>query len=310
MQETKPTTDGVPADGREDGTLSVPASGGVPPAEESASVETPSPEELTRLARIVESVLFAAGAPVCLKKLVEILEGPSATTLTLAVELLKDEYGAGMRGIQLHEIAGGYQFRTARENAQWVRALFREKPARLGRAALETLAVVAYKQPVTKAEIEAIRGVDVDGTLSTLLARRLIKIAGRKEAVGRPLLYATSAEFLEAFQLKNLRDLPSLKELGSTPENTPYESDALIDTSPVAEITEDRPDDASTEAARDEEEDTVPGIVRAGDGTAAENPEPRGDRIETAGGGTDPDGTGEGERQGGDRAGDEGESSH
>src|SRR5207237_6405715 len=95
-----------------------------------------------------------------------------------------------------------------------VRAVFRDKPARLGRAALETLAIVAYKQPATRAEIEAIRRVDVDGVLATLLSRRLIKIAGRKDAVGRPLLYATTPEFLEAFGLKDLTELPSLKELG------------------------------------------------------------------------------------------------
>ena len=116
-------------------------------------------------------------------------------------------------------MAGGYQFRTARENAEWVRAVFRDKPARLGRAALETLAIIAYKQPATRAEIEAIRGVDVDGVVTTLLARRLIKIAGRKEAVGRPLLYSTTPEFLEAFGLKDLKELPSLKELGPAPDD-------------------------------------------------------------------------------------------
>jgi segregation and condensation protein B len=172
----------------------------------------------SRVDHIVESVLFAAAAPVSLRKLVEILDGPSAKEIQAALARLRQQYGPGRRGIQLHEVAGGYQLRTARENAEWVRAVFRDKPARLGRAALETLAIIAYKQPATRAEIEAIRGVDVDGVVTTLLSRRLIKIAGRKEAVGRPLLYSTTPEFLEAFGLKDLTELPSLKELGPPPD--------------------------------------------------------------------------------------------
>jgi segregation and condensation protein B len=177
------------------------------------------PESATsRLDHIVESVLFAAAAPVSLRKLVEILDGPTTKEVQAALARLREEYGPGRRGIQLHEVAGGYQLRTARENAEWVRAVFRDKPARLGRATLETLAIIAYKQPATRAEIEAIRGVDVDGVLNTLLSRRFIKIAGRKEAVGRPLLYSTTPEFLEAFGLKELTELPSLKELGLPPD--------------------------------------------------------------------------------------------
>jgi segregation and condensation protein B len=183
-------------------------------------------DAIGRLERIIESVLFAAAAPVSLRRLVEILAGPSAKEVQAALARLKQLYEPGQRGIQLHEVAGGYQFRTARENAEWVRAVFRDKPARLGRAALETLAIVAYKQPVTRVEIEAIRGVDVDGVLTTLLSRRLIKISGRKEAVGRPLLYNTTPEFLETFGLKDVKELPSLKELGPAPETEDGESTA------------------------------------------------------------------------------------
>jgi segregation and condensation protein B len=189
--------------------------------------ETPagesSEESLDRLAHVVESILFAAAAPVSLKRLVEILGAsggpkPTAKELQGAIERLRSHYAPRRRGIQLVDVAGGYQLRTARENAEWVRAVFRDKPARLGRASLETLAIIAYKQPVTRADIESIRGVDVDGVLSTLLARRLIKTAGRKEAVGRPLLYATTPEFLEVFGLKDVSDLPTLQELAPDPE--------------------------------------------------------------------------------------------
>lgn len=204
-----------------------------------------------QLAAIIESMLFAAGSPVPLRRLVEVLDGPTVAEVRTAVELLRQDYAPGKRGIQLVEVAGGYQFRTARENATWVRALLQEKPQRLGRAALETLAIVAYKQPVTKAEIEAIRGVDCDGPLDTLLSRRLVKIAGRKDTIGRPLLYATTPEFLETFGLKDLTDLPALQELSAALESvhaaeTEHDGQQQIDFPVRAE-----PPDAAAETAED-----------------------------------------------------------
>ncbi|HVO22871.1 MAG TPA: SMC-Scp complex subunit ScpB [Candidatus Margulisiibacteriota bacterium] len=265
-------------------------------------------DDVGRLAHIVESVLFAAAAPVSLRKLVDILEGPTPKEVQAAMARLKQVYAPGQRGILLLEVAGGYQFRTARENASWVRAVFRDKPMRLGRAALETLAIIAYKQPVTRAEIEAIRGVDVDGVLSTLLARRLVKIAGRKEAVGRPLLYTTTPEFLETFGLKDLKELPSLKELGPAPDdgeitetaaaNEPHEN-AAMDAAPGVEPAE--------AAAQPAERDVAAG-ADSGSATPAEDSEPSGDRLAPQGGGADPDGPRPGEWEGGDGAGDEGES--
>ena len=252
-----------------------------------------------RLERIIESVLFAAGTPVSLRRLVEILDGPTTREVLAAVRRLLQEYALGRRGIQLREVAGGYQFRTARENAEWVRAVFREKPSRLGRATLETLAIVAYKQPVTRAEIEAVRGVDVDGVLSTLLSRRLIKIEGRKETVGRPLLYGTTAEFLEVFGLKDLNELPSLKELGPAPD-TDYEGtlpDTEQQTAPrdeAVEVTAEAAGDADASAAADD------------DAAPAEDPQPSGDRVAAESGGVDSSGSGAPEWLGGDRTGDEG----
>jgi len=259
-------------------------------ADEAASTAA---EENQHLDRIIESVLFAAGAPISFRKLVEILDGPAAKDIQASLARLREVFGPGQRGIQLHEVAGGFQFRTARENAEWVRALFKEKPTRLGRAALETLAVIAYRQPVTKADIELIRGVDVDGTLTTLLSRKLIKIAGRKEAVGRPLLYATSTEFLEIFGLKDLNELPSLKELGPGPdaeynETNPPESEASITTADTTFESEDSS-----------------GV--AGDTASAEDPQSDGDGLAAQGGGDDPRGSGESERPHRAGAGDEGE---
>jgi segregation and condensation protein B len=251
-----------------------------------------------RIERIIESVLFAAAAPVSLRRLVEILAGPPSKEVQAAVVRLMQEYAPGQRGIQLREVAGGYQFRTARENAEWVRAIFREKPARMGRAALETLAIVAYKQPVTRAEIEAIRGVDVDGVLSTLLSRRLIKIAGRKEAVGRPLLYGTTPEFLEVFGLKDMNELPSLKELGPAP-----------DTDDEGTSTEVAPQEwSTTEADAEGDAEAAAACQSAEDGGApAEDHESGGDRVAAQGGGADPGGSCAPEQPGGDPTGNESE---
>ncbi len=253
----------------------------------------PEPDDaLGRIERIIESVLFAAAVPVSLRRLVEILEGPSAKEVQAALGRLQRQYAPGQRGIHVQEVAGGYQLRTARENAEWVRAVFRDKPARLGRAALETLAIVAYKQPVTRTEVEAIRGVDVDGVLATLLARRLIKICGRKEAVGRPLLYATTPEFLETFGLKDLNDLPSLKELGPAPDGEDHDT---------------APETPTATVSAGEEPATQGPTGQGSAGAAAEDPQPGGTGIATEGGGTDPDRTCAPERTAGHGAGDEGE---
>lgn len=261
--------------------------------------ESPLPEQddaLGRVERIIESVLFAAAAPVSLRRLVDILEGPSAKEVQAAMARLQQQYAPGQRGIQVHEVAGGYQLRTARENAEWVRAVFRDKPARLGRAALETLAIVAYKQPVTRSEIEAIRGVDVDGVVATLLSRRLIKISGRKEAVGRPLLYTTTAEFLEAFGLKDLNDLPSLKELG--PVTDAEEQHTAVEAAPPAAVAAVAGDEPAADAVTGQESA----------GTPAEDPQPGGDSVASPSRSNDPDGAGAPEWAGGHPVGDESES--
>jgi segregation and condensation protein B len=252
-----------------------------------------------RLTSIIESVLFAAGSPVTVKRLVEILagprgSGPKAKDIQQALAQLQEEYAPGKRGIHLHEVGGGYQLRTARENAQWVRAVFRDKPARLGRAALETLAIVAYKQPATRADIESVRGVDAEAAVSTLLDRRLVKIVGRKDAVGRPLLYATTPEFLEAFGLNDVKDLPSLKELGPVPDAEEQQTSAAIDAETASSSTASETSNQEPTGAADEPE-------------AAETPEPGGHQLAAQGGGVDCGGPGDPERPGGDAAGDEGE---
>jgi segregation and condensation protein B len=165
------------------------------------------------LKSIVESLLFVADVPVTLNRLAEVLDSAGRDDIGAALNELKIDCENNRRGVQLVEVAGGYQLRTAAANADWIKKFLGGRPARMSRATLETLAIVAYRQPITKAEIEAIRGVDVDGVIQTLLERQLIRAVARKDVPGRPFLYGTTAEFLQLFNLKDLTHLPTLKEM-------------------------------------------------------------------------------------------------
>ncbi|MFB3816795.1 MAG: SMC-Scp complex subunit ScpB [Candidatus Methylomirabilales bacterium] len=169
-------------------------------------------EELTR-AGILEALLFVAEDPLPLARLQEALgdSDPAATGAALR-ELALSLEQAG-RGLMVQEVAGGFRLATRPEAHPWIQRLQQVKPARLSRPALETLAIIAYRQPITKAEIEKVRGVAVDGVVRTLLERDLIRILGRKAEAGRPIVYGTSTSFLEHFGFRELGDLPTLKEI-------------------------------------------------------------------------------------------------
>jgi segregation and condensation protein B len=186
-------------------------------------------EDAARLVPVLEGMLFAAGAPVPAARLVEALDGPDRRQVLRALQLLGDRLEDDGRGVRLVRVAGGYQLRTLAEHGPWIRRLLGGKPPRLSRALLETLAIIAYRQPCTKPEIEAIRGVDVDAVLSTLLERRMIRLVGRKEAPGRPILYGTTKEFLEVFGLPDLDALPPLKDLGELAAALTPPPDASVD---------------------------------------------------------------------------------
>jgi segregation and condensation protein B len=162
---------------------------------------------------IIESLLFVADGPLTIQRLGEVLEGVEREDLRSTLDELQAELENGRRGLRLVEVAGGYQLRTAKVNADWVKKFLGGRPARMGRATLETLAIIAYRQPITRAEIESIRGVDVDGVINTLLDRSLIRAVARKDVPGRPFLYGTTPEFLQLFNLKDLTHLPTLKEM-------------------------------------------------------------------------------------------------
>lgn len=162
--------------------------------------------------RIVEVLIFASDAPLSINRIKNILNETDKEDIEKVIQELNTEYES--RSFKIIKVARGYQMVTKPEYHQWVKRLFapRARP-KLSQAALETLAVIAYKQPVSRAEIEAIRGVNCDGVLSTLLERNLITVKGRATTVGRPLLYGTTEEFLRYFGINHLSDLPSLEEI-------------------------------------------------------------------------------------------------
>jgi segregation and condensation protein B len=168
---------------------------------------------LDDLKAIIEALIFASPEPLTPKALFKLLDNEPREDVEAALAALREDYKRP-GGLQFVEVAGGYQIVTRPELHEWVRRLFHERSTqKLSVQALETLAVIAYKQPVTAPEITEIRGVNTSGVLGTLLERRLIRIAGRKQVVGRPFLYATTREFLDRFGLKDLHELPKVEDL-------------------------------------------------------------------------------------------------
>ena len=166
------------------------------------------------LKAVIEALVYASPDPLTPKTLFKVLESEPREDVQASFDALCRDYAEGRGGLQLVEVAGGYQIVTRPELSEWVRRLFHErKSQKLSVAALETLAVIAYKQPITAPEITEIRGVNTAGVVGTLLERRLVKIAGRKQVVGRPFLYATTREFLIRFGLRDLNDLPKMEDM-------------------------------------------------------------------------------------------------
>lgn len=171
--------------------------------------------ETNRIKSIIESILFVAEKPVTTDKLYEVFDKEFDKEFIVAtLEEIKTEYSADYnRGIKLETASNGWQFRTKEENQTWIKKLENIKPIRISPAALETLAIIAYKQPINKSEIDKIRGVDSTHLFKTLLERNLIKISGRSDLPGKPLLYATTPDFLEIFGLNDINELPSINEI-------------------------------------------------------------------------------------------------
>jgi segregation and condensation protein B len=162
---------------------------------------------------ILESLIFVSDAPLSLDRMCILLEEFDRGDIRSALMALTADYRQRGGSIILTEVAGGYQFRTLPEYADYLKRLTKTRAPKFSQSALETLAIVAYRQPITRAEIEYLRGVDCGGVLKTCLEKRLVRILGKKDVPGRPLIYGTTKEFLEMFSLKDLASLPTLKEI-------------------------------------------------------------------------------------------------
>ena len=163
---------------------------------------------------VIEALLFASERPLTVEQIKQAFdENLSTEDISLSLEALKNDYESQGRGFRLFEIAGGFQLVTDPRFGSYLKKFYQEREKkRLSQASLETLSVIAYRQPVTRADIEFIRGVNVDGALKTLLEKGVVKMVGRKEVPGRPMLYGTTKEFLDHFGLKSTKDLPALSE--------------------------------------------------------------------------------------------------
>ena len=173
---------------------------------------------------IIEALLFVSREPLLLDKVTTVLAGPPKVSIYNAMKALQQDYDQDGRGLQIVELAGGYAMVTRADCAPWITKLNKVKASvKVSRSALETLAIIAYKQPAMRAEIEQIRGVETSSVLRTLLDQKLIRIVGRKDIPGRPILYGTSKTFLQKFGLRDLRDLPPLRDFAALGQGEPPE---------------------------------------------------------------------------------------
>ena len=207
----------------------------------------------------IEAVLFIAGNPLSVDRLKSLFEEATQEQIEAQLARLKQAYDDRSAGIMLAEIAGGYQLVTRPEYAAWLRKFRSVKVStRLSKPALETLAIIAYKQPITRTEMEVIRGVNIGGIMRNLMERRLVKIVGKKDVPGRPMLYGTTPEFLQYFGLKDLSALPTLKEFQELEageevmEEVVGEEDAEAAEAQASEDTATSGEPTATEAADDE----------------------------------------------------------
>jgi segregation and condensation protein B len=213
MQQASPEPETVPVPAAE---RSEAAPVGVPEPAAEAPAEQVDPPQSVRLTALIESLLLAAEGPIDLKSMHEVVRDLNSDMtperLKEEIERLRVELREQGRGIRIGEVGGGYQLRTPTEAAPYIKKMVARRPPRLTRATLETLAIVAYRQPVTRGEVEDIRGVECGAVLKHLLEKKLVKILGRKDEPGRPLLYGTTKEFLGFFSMKDLKSLPTLQD--------------------------------------------------------------------------------------------------
>lgn len=229
----KASTDSLVMNGSQNPSASDSSSNGDHPSE--SVHEAPTSQNLSEepvldqdeLKGILESLLFVSHDPLTLDKLVAVLEDWPKPVVKATLDSMKSEFEEKGRGFLIAEIAGGFLMVTRPEYSGYIKRLAKAKASsKLSRSALETLAIIGYKQPITRSEIEKVRGVETSGVLRTLLDQKLVRIVGRQDVPGRPIVYGTSKQFLQRFGLRDLRDLPPLKELKDlgSPDSLPLES--------------------------------------------------------------------------------------
>lgn len=208
---------------------------------------------------IIEALILASEAPLGLEKICAVLPELEKGEARKILEELMAEYNERGGGICLQEVAGGFQFRTRPEWSQWIKKLKGTKPPSLSASALETLAIVAYRQPLVKSEIESIRGVDAGHAIKVLLEKKLLRIVGRKDVPGKPIIYGTTKKFLEVFNLKDLAELPTmreLKELNEPAENlVPVEADEEAEADDVSKPDAVSPIETDADSNADSKDD-------------------------------------------------------
>jgi segregation and condensation protein B len=193
---------------------------------------------MEKVKAVIEALIFASDTPLSPEKIRVIFPEVEKTEIKEIIDQLVLEYNERQGGICLQEVAGGFQFRTTPELGQWIKKLKSTKPHSLSPQAMETLAIIAYKQPIVKSEIESIRGVDVGAPLKGLLDKKLIRIVGRKDVPGKPIIYGTTRKFLEVFNLKDLLDLPNLRELKELHQQQELVQQEIVDEETAEDISD------------------------------------------------------------------------
>ncbi len=235
-------------------------------------IDEGEPLDLPRAKRVIEALLFASSKPLMAGEIRKVMKFLNVKDIEAVILELKEEYSQTSRSFEILEIAGGYEIATKKEYAPWIFKIEMQKKAKqVTQSALETLAILAYKQPVTRAEIEDLRGVDVSGVMTTLTERGLIKIVGKKEVPGRPFMYGTTEKFLEHFGLKAISDLPNIEEIKTLVENSVRKED-LLGTQKLVDIPQENAEQPAQEepAIATEQEDQQELSVENGSEPAAQ----------------------------------------
>jgi len=223
-------------------------------------------QDPTKAKLVVEALIFASSKPLTPAEIRKVTKVLSVAQIEKIVTELKEDYQKSERCFELLEIAGGYELSTRKEFAPWILKIELQRKARQAtQSALETLAILAYKQPLTRAEIEALRGVDTSGVLSTLMEKNFIKIVGKKEVPGRTFMYGTTEKFLEHFGLKELQDLPSIDEIKKMVESS-VKKEELMGTKKIVDMPQEQSGDAPQEGGQEQDAAPSAGIPQTTEG--------------------------------------------